>query len=324
MCLHTCVDPAATTAETMEAGLSTSDETRLDTSELASLHQVKSGPRTVYTADLACPMPAIGTEAVCGERKVLVQEQLLGATSGTGQHHPVPPAPPSDSVLILGSAKVKGTVNGTLKSKGGEYHVKGKEVDMSPEVAALRRDVQRHWEAVRQQDPVAQMHVSSQDPVTQIASATCISSQDPVTQIASATHILSQDAVTEIASEAHISSLKDSVTQIASETHITSRPGSPSRSNLRQPAISNASASAVQSHQADPTTQLASVYRSIITAPSQLECVVCLVKRARMALVPCGHKCVCGSCAAMLKQRGKACPICRETVDSYVGQVFVT
>ena len=309
--VRTCVEPAATTAETMEAGVSTS-VTRLDTSELASLHQVKSGPRTVYGAGPAYPMQSIATKPVC-EREVLVNEQLLGSTGGIGQPCPPPPPPPSDSAPRLGSAKLKGTVDGALKSKSGEYDVTGNEVDMSLEVAALRRDVQRHWEAVRQQDPVAQMHVSSQDPVTRIASATRISSQDPVTEIASATHISSQDPVTEIASGAHISSLEDPVTQIASETHIASRRGSPSISLLRQP-MCNDSASVVQSQQADPTTELASVYHSIIAAPSQLECVVCLVQRAHMALIPCGHKCVCKDCLQVLRDANASCPMCRHVI----------
>jgi hypothetical protein len=42
-------------------------------------------------------------------------------------------------------------------------------------------------------------------------------------------------------------------------------------------------------------------------------------------LAPCGHRCVCGACAAMLRATPAAarkCPICGTLVESSVGRVF--
>ena len=39
-------------------------------------------------------------------------------------------------------------------------------------------------------------------------------------------------------------------------------------------------------------------------------CAICIDAPRTHVLVPCGHKCVCGDCAALSVQRG-ACPICR-------------
>ncbi len=45
-------------------------------------------------------------------------------------------------------------------------------------------------------------------------------------------------------------------------------------------------------------------------------CVVCIAAPKDTALVPCGHKCVCGPCAAKL--RPQLCPICRAPIASAV------
>ena len=46
-------------------------------------------------------------------------------------------------------------------------------------------------------------------------------------------------------------------------------------------------------------------------------CVVCLDARKDHAIVPCGHMCVCGPCAAMLNQAGHpSCPVCRGPIAS--------
>jgi hypothetical protein len=46
-------------------------------------------------------------------------------------------------------------------------------------------------------------------------------------------------------------------------------------------------------------------------------CVVCLDARKDHAIVPCGHMCVCGPCAAMLNQAGHpSCPVCRGPITS--------
>ena len=41
-------------------------------------------------------------------------------------------------------------------------------------------------------------------------------------------------------------------------------------------------------------------------------CVVCLDEAKSHALVPCGHKCVCGPCGERLAQGH--CPVCRTAV----------
>lgn len=41
------------------------------------------------------------------------------------------------------------------------------------------------------------------------------------------------------------------------------------------------------------------------------KCVVCLVEPADHVLLPCGHVCVCKSCADLLK----TCPMCREVIS---------
>lgn len=41
-----------------------------------------------------------------------------------------------------------------------------------------------------------------------------------------------------------------------------------------------------------------------------LDCVVCLAKKARIAL-PCGHQCLCYSCTSRVIQEFGTCPLCR-------------
>lgn len=41
------------------------------------------------------------------------------------------------------------------------------------------------------------------------------------------------------------------------------------------------------------------------------ECCVCLDKQSTHAFVPCGHLCVCGSCAELLMRVDAKCPYCR-------------
>ena len=52
------------------------------------------------------------------------------------------------------------------------------------------------------------------------------------------------------------------------------------------------------------------------------ECVVCLERAAKAVLAPCGHRCVCAEHAASLV--GKACPVCRAAVESYVTRIYQT
>lgn len=44
---------------------------------------------------------------------------------------------------------------------------------------------------------------------------------------------------------------------------------------------------------------------------SRDNCRVCMEKPKNLALIPCGHKCVCQDCADKLKRIGPNCPICR-------------
>ena len=48
------------------------------------------------------------------------------------------------------------------------------------------------------------------------------------------------------------------------------------------------------------------------------ECSICLDGADLLVLVPCGHKCVCATCRARIKQ----CPICRKTIESTVQRVY--
>jgi hypothetical protein len=50
------------------------------------------------------------------------------------------------------------------------------------------------------------------------------------------------------------------------------------------------------------------------------ECVVCLDRRNSHVLVPCGHRCVCASCAELVRTHG-VCPICRTNIV-WVCEVF--
>ena len=48
------------------------------------------------------------------------------------------------------------------------------------------------------------------------------------------------------------------------------------------------------------------------------KCVVCLVNEPVMALLPCGHRCVCASCGPSLS----TCPLCRQDVQE-IKRIFV-
>lgn len=46
-------------------------------------------------------------------------------------------------------------------------------------------------------------------------------------------------------------------------------------------------------------------------------CVICLDKPKVMALVPCGHKCLCEKCSEMYKKdKNKSCPECRSRITN--------
>jgi hypothetical protein len=46
------------------------------------------------------------------------------------------------------------------------------------------------------------------------------------------------------------------------------------------------------------------------------ECVVCLSDDSSEVLVPCGHKCMCKSCANQLYRSTRKCPICRKYITT--------
>ncbi len=43
------------------------------------------------------------------------------------------------------------------------------------------------------------------------------------------------------------------------------------------------------------------------------ECVICLESLAIMAIIPCGHKCLCENCHS--KMFNLSCPICRKSIE---------
>ena len=61
-------------------------------------------------------------------------------------------------------------------------------------------------------------------------------------------------------------------------------------------------------------TQLQDALSAAQAQDKVAECVVCLDAPASMALLPCGHRCVCAGCAGTVR----ACPICRGGVQGSV------
>ena len=49
---------------------------------------------------------------------------------------------------------------------------------------------------------------------------------------------------------------------------------------------------------------------------TQNACVICLTESAKMAIVPCGHKCLCEGCANTSSIQ--TCPMCRGQVLSFL------
>lgn len=42
-----------------------------------------------------------------------------------------------------------------------------------------------------------------------------------------------------------------------------------------------------------------------------LECLICWDKESNFALIPCGHKVLCGDCAIVVLSGSKLCPVCQ-------------
>eukprot|EP00656_Telonema_subtile_P021371 TRINITY_DN22401_c0_g1_i1.p1 TRINITY_DN22401_c0_g1~~TRINITY_DN22401_c0_g1_i1.p1 ORF type:complete len:178 (-),score=32.92 TRINITY_DN22401_c0_g1_i1:513-1046(-) len=55
-------------------------------------------------------------------------------------------------------------------------------------------------------------------------------------------------------------------------------------------------------------------------AVASADCSVCLESPADglLVFVPCGHRCVCGTCAAQIRRRSSKCPICRARFSTTV------
>ena len=50
------------------------------------------------------------------------------------------------------------------------------------------------------------------------------------------------------------------------------------------------------------------------TIGGQTTCIVCFVNPKSHAAVPCGHKCACGDCSALVRE----CPVCRNPVREWM------
>jgi len=69
----------------------------------------------------------------------------------------------------------------------------------------------------------------------------------------------------------------------------------------------------------DVQTRLQELFAEAMLEASKTECVICLDAAPIMALLPCGHRCVCEQCGPTLSN--KACPICR-TICTAVQRIF--
>eukprot|EP00030_Apusomonadida_sp_AF-17_P008526 a855556_50.p2 GENE.a855556_50~~a855556_50.p2 ORF type:complete len:164 (+),score=42.83 a855556_50:61-492(+) len=49
-----------------------------------------------------------------------------------------------------------------------------------------------------------------------------------------------------------------------------------------------------------------------------MECCVCMEAPKSMAANPCGHRCVCATCASRLLETSGLCPICRASISSFL------
>jgi len=55
---------------------------------------------------------------------------------------------------------------------------------------------------------------------------------------------------------------------------------------------------------------------NIENLPDNRVCVVCLGAERQVILLPCGHVCVCATCADTLISAGHACPVCRSVITN--------
>jgi len=52
-------------------------------------------------------------------------------------------------------------------------------------------------------------------------------------------------------------------------------------------------------------------------------CTVCLVQPRQAVLQPCGHVCLCSSCALRIQHEDNQCPMCRSTIEK-VAPAFIS
>jgi hypothetical protein len=247
----------------------------------------------------------------------LWQAQPHFNTTTPQDHQPPPPPldrpkkadPDKGTKVEVGGHQVKGKA----PSKGS-----GEEIRISVEVHALRDEVQRHWANVAREEGRVAVPCEKLDPGTQSASEA-----DPVTRIAHsmspATQVAPrQDPVTRLASRTHVNSHGDPASHGDPVTHIASMQLAPAPEDLRFAAVGSVvtvRASAMQAQHGVPTNNLhVPSYDSVVDSDLHAECVVCLVRRARIALIPCGHKCVCRECLPVLQDAGAGCPLCRREI----------
>jgi len=48
------------------------------------------------------------------------------------------------------------------------------------------------------------------------------------------------------------------------------------------------------------------------------KCILCLENFQEMAIVPCGHKCICSQCSANLIKYNHSCPVCRVKIEKTI------
>jgi hypothetical protein len=62
---------------------------------------------------------------------------------------------------------------------------------------------------------------------------------------------------------------------------------------------------------------------AVAATEEELECVVCMDKPRTHSFVPCGHRCVCEECSALVMQKlPKLCPYCRAPARELI-QMFL-
>lgn len=48
------------------------------------------------------------------------------------------------------------------------------------------------------------------------------------------------------------------------------------------------------------------------------DCVICMTEEKSVVIAPCGHYCLCNSCALTVKRVQNKCPICRSSMEKIV------